>query len=578
MGSALTRPYATVPGDAAWVVEGALAQSAYQGSLAAAQAGASASVKVLDQKHPDWASKMEAWVDLALLKDSGVLIRKNAARLLQKRPREDPDVYGARIERFTHQPILGTALGWYEAAMYKDDPQFFFFTGKDKQKELSAEASAYYKDEFLSDCDGNRTTFVDFSKRAFADLLAYGVAHTLVDLPSRATNDEELTLQQEKDRGYNKPFLVSYSPLEVINWRCDRRGAYEWVIIKTSRQEQEFLGKPQDVDTWYYFDRTDFKVYEDRRDVGQLNIPSDSSGRVARLTSSGKHALSRVNRVPLRTFCFSNKLWLANRSYLLLRDHLNQDNSLAWALFMSNLAIPIIIGDVDTTNMTAAETGFYQFPAGTEYKWSEPTGNSFQVSAQRLEALREEAFRSMYLQSQGASMKSTPQAQSGRSKLVSMIPTHEVLSGMGNDYRQRLQELLGDVKDARQEVDVEPDVRGFEYEDDMSTEEVFAVSSVLALRVPSDKFERWIYKKIIKAWARDVNQRTLEAMYEEVDAGPTMDDRMEADLKMRMNLMRQGMTKAISGKMGSIPMPPGRGGEGPSPSPTNVTDSSAATL
>ncbi len=271
-------------------------------------------------------------------------------------------------------------------------------------------------------------------------------------------------------------------------------------------------------------------------------------------------------------------MWLANRAYLLLRDHLNQDNSLAWALFMSNLAIPIIIGDVDTTNMVSAETGFYQFPAGTEYKWSEPEGRSFQVSAQRLETLREEAFRSMYLQSQGISMRSTPQAQSGRSKLVSMIPTHEVLSGMGNDFRQRLQELLGDVKDARHDEDVEPDVRGFDYEDDMSTEEVFAVSSVLALRIPSESFEKWTYKKIIKAWARDVNQKSLEEMYSEVDKGPTQEDRMRDDLKMRMDVMRQGMSKAISGKMGGMPMPPGRGGAGPSPSPVDRTDASSATI
>ncbi len=578
MGASLLQSYPVDPKDAAWVVEGTLANSSYQASQSLGQDRGTAPVKVLDQKHPDWVVRSEAWVDLALLKDSGVVLRKKAERLLQKRPREDPEVYNARRERFTHQPILGTALGWYEAAMFRDDPQFFFYTGKDRKKELPAESEMYYKDEFLMDCDGNRTTFVDFSKRAFADLLTYGVSHVLVDLPPRDAGDDNLTLQQEKDKGYNKPFLVCYSPLEVINWKVDRKGAYEWVVIKTARTEQEFLSKPQEVDTWYYFDRFEFKVYEDRKDAGAISIPSDSTGRTARLTSSGKHALSDVGRVPLRSFCFSNKMWLANRAYLLLRDHLNQDNSLAWALFMSNLAIPIIIGDVDTTNMVSAETGFYQFPAGTESTWSEPEGRSFNVSAARLETLREEAFRSMYLQSQGASMRSTPQAQSGRSKIVSMIPTHEVLSGMGNDFRQRLQELLGDVKDARHDEDVEPDVRGFDYEDDMTTEEVFAVSSVLALRIPSESFERWIYKKIIKAWARDVNQKSLEEMYNEVEAGPTQDERMQDDLKMRMNLMRQGMTKAISGKLGSLPMPPGRGGAGPPPMPTDNLDSSAASI
>lgn len=577
MGAPQLNVYSPSDRSAAFVGDGALAQASYQGALAKAESRGSAPVKVLDQKHPEYVLKVEAWQDLMLLKESGVAIGKKCERLLKKRPREDPEVYNGRMERFTHQPILGTALGWYEAAMYKEAPQFFFYrdnTVNAEPKELDGPESKYYKDTFLSNCDGNMTQFVDFSKRAFADLLTYGVAHILTDLPTRAPGDETLTLQQELDKGYRDPFLVCYTPMEVINWRTDRTGAYEWVVIKTSKLDQQFLSKPQEVDTWYYFDREVFKVYEDRRDAGAVSIPTDSSTRTAQLVSDGNHALSHVKRVPLRSFFLSNHLWLANRGYLLLKDHLNQDNSLAWALFMSNLAIPIIIGDVDTTNMVEAETGYLQFPAGTEYRWSEPDGKSFAISMDRLENLREEAFRCLYLQSQGMSMRATPQQQSGKSKLVSMVPTHEVLSGMAKDLRQRLQELLSDVVDARRDGGVRPDVRGFDYDDDMTTEEVFAVSSLLAIRIPSESFERWVYKKVVKAWARDVNQASLEKMYKEIEAGPTMDDRLQDDLKMRMNLARAGMSKAVSGKMGSVPMPPGQGGSGPQP--VNSTDDSAA--
>lgn len=574
MSSPLLNAYPPTANDTAWVADGAQAQASYQSALARSEGRGKAPVKILDQKHPDYILKAEAWLDLALLKESGVAIGRKCERLLRKRPREDPEVYNGRMERFTHQPILGTALGWYEAAMYKEEPQFFFYKGQDKSKALSSDESSYYTQKFLINCDGNMTQFVDFSKRAFADLLTYGVAHILTDLPAREPGGQELTLQQELDKGYRDPFLVCYTPLEVINWRTDRTGAYDWVVIKTSKLDQQFLSKPQEVDTWYYFDRSEFRIYELRRDAGTVAVNTDSSTMQATLIDQGPHALSHVGRVPLRSFHLSNHLWLANRGYLLLKDHLNQDNSLAWALFMSNLAIPIIIGDVDTTNMVDSETGFYQFPAGTEYRWSEPEGKSFAVSMNRLENLREEAFRCMYLQSQGMSMRATPQMQSGRSKLVSMVPTHEVLSGMAKDLRQRLQELLGDVVSARRD-EVSPDVRGFDYDDDMSTEEVFAVSSLLALRIPSRTFEKWIYKKVVKAWARDVNQATLEKMYEEVDAGPTMEEKMDEDLKVRMNLMQKGMGKAVSGKMGQVPMPPGRGGAGSSP--VNATDYSSAT-
>lgn len=541
------------------------------------------SVKQLDQKHQEYDLKAEAWSNLSLLVEGGVLMTKKAEALLKKRPREDPEVYNARRERFTYQNILGTALGWFQAAMFQDDPQFFFYNvssaSDDPRDEVSAEEASFYKDDFLMDCDGNATTFVDFSKESFSNLLTFGVSHVLTDLPS-VSGAAPANLLQERELGLHKPFLVHYSPLEVINWKIDRFGAYDWVMIKTTKVEQEFLQKPQEVDTWYYFDKHNFRTYQRHRDYGSVSIPSDADGEVARLIDQGQHALSNVGRVPLRTYRLSNGLWLANRAYLLLMDHLNQDNTLAWSLFMSNLAMPVIIGDVDTTNMVNAEVGYLQFPAGTTYTWSEPEGKSFAASAQRLESLREEAYRSMYLQTQGMSTKSTPQMQSGRSKLVSMVPTHEVLSGMGNDFRRRLQEQLGDVKDARREEDIEPDVRGFDYEVDMSTEEVFAVTSLLSIRIPSETFEKWIYKKIIKSWARDANQKILEKMYDEVDEGPTIEDRLDDDLKNRMNLAAAGMKDAIAGKQGiggtGLPTPPGRGGSGPTP--VDVTDLNAATV
>jgi hypothetical protein len=42
-----------------------------------------------------------------------------------------------------------------------------------------------------------------------------------------------------------------------------------------------------------------------------------------------------------------DEYWIANRVYLQLCDHLNQDNSLGWALFMANLAMPAIFSNHD---------------------------------------------------------------------------------------------------------------------------------------------------------------------------------------------------------------------------------------
>jgi hypothetical protein len=258
----------------------------------------------------------------------------------------------------------------------------------------------------------------------------------------------------------------------------------------------------------------------------------------------------------------SEGLWLANRAYLQLIDHLNQDNTLAWSLFMSNLAIPVIIGDYDPSGMTSSETGFLQFPSGVTYGWSEPDGKSFVHSAKRVESLREECFRSMHLQAQGRSMRATPAAQSGRSKLLDMAPSKQILAGMGDDLRRNAQEILVDVRDAKGDKDIEPDVRGFSFQEDMTTEEVFAVTSFFNLKIPSRTLEKYVLKKIAKSWMPDANRKELVKVYDEIESGPTREEQAQKDMKMKMDAAAAGVKDKLNK---ANELPPGRGGNEESP-------------
>jgi hypothetical protein len=510
-------------------------------------------VFLLDQKNPEFEARYETWLDLSLLYEGGAALKSRCERLLKKRPREDEEVYAARMDRFTYQNILGTGLGWYGAAMFNQMPEIFF-NGEEGSPEYS---------KFLGNCDSLGTTYVDFFKRAFQVLLTYGTAWVLTDLRALSPEEPEpMSLEDERQRGLLDPHVSLYSPLNVINWQTDELGKLKWAMVKTEVQQQEFLMKPEIVSTFYYYDRENYRVYEDRRSPEeQIRVATDDTGRIAKLLREGKHALSHIGRLPIRQVTFSEGLWLANRAYLQLVDHLNQDNTLAWSLFMSNLAIPIIIGDVDANQQTYSETGYLQFPAGTEYRWSEPEGKSFLHSAKRVESLREECYRSMNLQAQGRSMRATPAMQSGRSKLLDMAPAKEVLGSMGDALRRHMQDVLVDVKDARREPEVEPDVRGFTFQEDMTTEEMFAATSVLNLKIPSRKFEKSIMKKVAKSWLIDANREELAEVYAEIEAGPTMEEREQKDMKDRVRFAKDSMSASLANRSN---LPPGRGGSGPS--------------
>lgn len=511
-------------------------------------------VNLLDLKHPEYESRFEAWLDLSLMYEGGAALKAKCERLLKKRPREDEEVYAARMDRFSYQNILGTGLGWYGAAMFDTIPEIFF-SGKGGD-------NSYTK--FLQNCDGIGTAYVDFFKKVFQVLLTYGAGWVLTDLKALGKDEEPpISLDDERKRGLLDPHLACYSPLSVINWQMDEMGKLKWAIVKTESQQQEFLRKPEIVTTYYYYDREVYHVYEDRRSPEeQIRLLTADSGRIAKHIRSGRHALAHVDRLPIRRLTLSEGLWLANRAYLLLIDHLNQDNTLAWSLFMSNLAIPIVIGDVDPSSMTYSETGYMQFPSGTLYQWSEPEGKSFSHSAKRVESLREECFRSMNLQSQGRSMRATPSMQSGRSKILEMMPAKQILAGMGDDVRRHMQDVLIDVRDARRESKVEPDVRGFTFQEDMSTEEVFAVSSLIQMKIPSKTFEKYVYKKVAKTWMIDANRDELTKVYDEIDAGPTLEEREQQELKSRMKIAQDGVKASLAGKSGKV-LPPGQGGSGP---------------
>jgi hypothetical protein len=521
-------------------------------------------VYLLDIKNPEYQARYEAWLDLSLLYEGGSALKARCERLLKKRPREDEEIYAARMDRFTYENVCGTALGYYGAAMFEDPPEFFF-NGKPGDEQYT---------KFLSDCDGLGTTYVDFWKRCFQIMLCYGAGWILTDVQVLQDGEEPpKTLEDERRRGLRDPHLALYTPLNVINWQFDERGKMKWAVVKTEETEQDFLEKPEIVSTWYYYDRETFRVYEDRRSPEeQIRVATDDTGRTAKLLRKGRHALADVKKLPLRRVMLSEGLWLANRAYLLLVDHLNQDNTLAWSLFMSNLAMPIIIGDVDPGSMTSSETGYYIFPAGTEYKWSEPDGRSFIHSAKRVEYLREECFRSMSLQAQGRSMKATPAMQSGRSKILENSPAKQTLSGMGGDVRRHMQDVLCDVKDARHEPKIEPDVRGFQFQDDMSTEEVFAVNSVLNIGIPSKTLEKYLLKKVAKAWMRDANRKELVKAYEEIDAGPLLKDIRKQEEEDKAGKVADSMRRALKQKAegfgknveGKGAEKPGRGGDKPS--------------
>jgi len=338
-------------------------------------------------------------------------------------------------------------------------------------------------------------------------------------------------LQQQKDGGLLNPFLVRYTPRDVINWETDAYGNLEWIEIKIRVQEQEFLGDAVVMDYWYFFDRQEVALYEravktSDNVAASPGVGAPAAEEMAQLAAGypRKHATADQNRVPIRVVELREGLWLANRVYLPLVNHLNQDNAFDFGLFQSNLP-QLVITDGEQGRyiepVVQSVVGYHQLPFGATMEFLEPEGKSFGASQARIDNLEERIYKSCYLTDQARTNKSTPAAQSGISKQMDKMPSRDALSGVGKVIRGSQQAIYQDVLGIAGFETIAPDIRGLDFSDKATADDMALIEQSTVIPVNSTLFEREIAKKNIRLALPDANSETIDAIDEEIDTNPT---------------------------------------------------------
>ena len=504
------------------------------------QLPAKVAVKTIDNKSDDWQKYHVAWDLMYFLYVGGVEIEAIAEQFLKKRAKELSDVYQSRIERFNYENHVGTAIDWYLSALFETPPEVETAaedadikktTAANKSPLTPAGADAYY-DALEQNCDRAGTPLLEFFRTYFKNLLIYGRAAALVDLPPKG---EFPNAEEERKAGQFDPYLIQYDPRQVINFSKDKNGALEWIVCsaRETRMSSPFE-KPSLVDVWYYFDKKQFGRYEREIPEGERSAPDDA---MAELKMSGAHALADYNVVPVLYIEIPKGLWLMNRAYSVAKEHLNTDKALSWALYMAAMCMPVIQAD-GTFEITLSEAAFIQIPANAKYSWSEPEGKCWVHLANRVDTLREEIWRSFYLISQDRTNAATPAADSGVSKQQDMAPSKKVLNLFGDVMRAAIQEIYDRVSMAREDG-YEWDVRGLNFPEGPPDAVIDLVAGAMALDIPSDDFEKELYKKAVMAALPDMNPVKKARIFEQIEAAPNQQTRQLMQEQQRGNIMAQ---------------------------------------
>jgi len=448
----------------------------------------------IDQEHPEYVAKKDAWRRYRDLYAGGEQFRVNAAEYLIRRQREPGEVYAERLCRIFYENYVGSIVDWYAATLFRREP-VITFEGNDA-------ASKTFFAALVEDADRRGTSLTDFFRRQFTECLVTGTSYVLVDFP-RVTNKPG-TRAEEDASGASRAYLVEYGADDVINWSLDEYGNFEWVVIRTKQIKKDRVEDPdwRTETKWAYYDKRTYRIY------------CEDEGKAV-LIDQGTHGLAKLGQTPLFALRIPEGLWMLNRAGSLQLEHFNKSNALSWALTMGLFAMPVVYSDREWSQMVG-ESYYIQLGPQDRFGWTEPEGKVYQIAADNLVRLREEIYRVCYLSQAGVEQDGT-QRQSALSKQMDFAITQEVLRGYGDAIKEQIRRVLRATVAAREdELDVS--VTGMDEFDiaDFGTE-LEDARQLLALGVASPTLKKEVFKKLALKYLCDSRQDVKDRIAEEIE-------------------------------------------------------------
>src|SRR5665213_1355856 len=450
----------------------------------------------IDQEHPEYVAKKDAWRRYRDLYAGGEQFRVNAAEYLIRRQREPGEVYAERLCRIFYENYVGSIVDWYAATLFRREP-VITFEGNDA-------ASKTFFAALVEDADRRGTSLTDFFRRQFTECLVTGTSYVLVDFP-RVTNKPG-TRAEEDASGASRAYLVEYGADDVINWSLDEYGNFEWVVIRTKQIKKDRVEDPdwRTETKWAYYDKRTYRIY------------CEDAGKAV-LIDQGTHGLAKLGQTPLFALRIPEGLWMLNRAGSLQLEHFNKSNALSWALTMGLFAMPVVYSDREWSQMVG-ESYYIQLGPEDRFGWTEPEGKVYQIAADNLASLQEEIYRVCYMPQAGAPLGQGGR-QSGVSKQLDSSITQEVLRAYGDAVKDLVRRVLKAINAARED-DLAIGVTGLD-EFDISdfAVEVDDAQKLLALGTESVTLRKEVQKKLALKYLADARQDVKDRIVAEIEAG-----------------------------------------------------------
>ena len=329
--------------------------------------------------------------------------------------REDSVKFNGRVEATTYDNYYGSIVDLKVSYVLRE--QF-------KHRDLPGDV-----EQWLSDCDDVASEWTEYRADIAKRTAVVGWMGVLIDMQSVEVADGDdvvMSKAQAREAGL-KPYPVVVYPANILDWRVDRSGQFEWVKIRTSTNEREEWNSDEErVDSWTVWTRQRWDRYEKR-----------GSDRDAEHRGGGEHGLGIV---PLAIYRAKRSIDDPVRGSGLddgvaecARDHLNRKAEYIEHLRGQVFALLVHVTDgaasEDEVNVGIDNALDLSPEATNAHHYIAPPGSVADTYEGRLEAI----VREMYRQARVEYARAGGNAQSGLSRAYEFAQTNLALADFAGE-------------------------------------------------------------------------------------------------------------------------------------------------